>query len=82
MEKVATQPTFEELRPIELKVPPSRLEYGEGFPFEFEMGRRMVQKLGSYVKGFGDHTTQTSTPKFVEEVTAKVMKVDKVVELF
>jgi hypothetical protein len=28
----------------------------------------MVHELGSYVEGFGDPTTQTSTPKFVEEV--------------
>jgi hypothetical protein len=30
----------------------------------------MVQELGSFAKGFGDPTTQTSTPKFVEEVVA------------
>jgi hypothetical protein len=42
MERVVTQPTFEESRPTELQVPPSRLEYAKGFPFEFELGRRMV----------------------------------------
>jgi len=42
----------------------------------------MVQKLGSFVKGFGDPTTQTSTPNFMDEVATKVMKADKVVELF
>jgi hypothetical protein len=42
---MATQPAFEEFRPIYLQVPPSRLESTEGFPFEFEMGRRMVHEL-------------------------------------
>jgi hypothetical protein len=32
----------------------------------------MVQELGSFVEGFKDPTTQTSTPKFVEEVVAKL----------
>jgi hypothetical protein len=38
--------------------------------------------LGSSVKGFGDLTTQTSTPKSVEEVTTEVMKANKAVVLF
>jgi hypothetical protein len=42
----------------------------------------MVQKLGSSTKGFGDPMTQTSTPKSMVEVAAKVMKVDKPDELF
>jgi hypothetical protein len=42
----------------------------------------MVQKLKSYVEGSGNPTTQTSTPKFVEEVATKVMKANKVAELF
>ncbi len=42
----------------------------------------MVQELGSFVEGSRDPTTQTSTPKFVEEVAAEIMKVDKVTELF
>jgi hypothetical protein len=46
------------------------------------MGRKMVQDLGSSVDGFGDPTTHTSTPKLVEEVATKVMKVNKVTELF
>ncbi len=50
--------------------------------FEFELGKRMVHELGSYVEGFGDPTTQTSTPKFVEEVATEVMKANKVDELF
>ncbi len=42
----------------------------------------MVQELGSYVEKSRDPTTQISTPKFVEKIAAKIMKVDKVVELF
>jgi len=42
MVKVATQPIFEEFKPIDLQVPPSRQESAKGFPFEFELGRRMV----------------------------------------
>jgi hypothetical protein len=42
----------------------------------------MVQKLGSFAEGFRDLTTQTNTPKFVEEVTTEAMKVDKAAELF
>jgi hypothetical protein len=42
MEKVATQPTFEEFRPIELQIPPSMPESTKGFPFEFELGRITV----------------------------------------
>jgi hypothetical protein len=38
--------------------------------------------LGSYVEGFGNLMTQTSTPKSMEEVVAKVMKEDKVAKLF
>jgi hypothetical protein len=42
----------------------------------------MVQELGSSTKESIDPITQTSTPKFVEEVAVEVMKVDKAVELF
>jgi hypothetical protein len=42
----------------------------------------MVQELGSSVEGCGYPMTQTSTPKSMEEVASKVMKTDKVVELF
>jgi hypothetical protein len=38
--------------------------------------------LGSSTKGSRDPTTQTSTPKSVDEVAAEVMKVNKEVELF
>jgi hypothetical protein len=42
----------------------------------------MVQELGSFAKASKDPTTQTSTPKYVEEVAIEIMKVNKVVELF
>jgi hypothetical protein len=77
-----TQLAFKEFRPTKLQVPPSRLESAKGLPFEFELGRRMVKELGSSVQRSRDPKTQTSTPKFVEEVVAKVMKVDKAFELF
>jgi len=54
---VATQPTLEKFRPTKLHVPPSRLESIEGFPFEFEMGKRMVQELGLSIEGCGDPMT-------------------------
>jgi hypothetical protein len=38
--------------------------------------------MGSSIEGLKNPMTQTSTPKFVEEVVAKVMQVNKVVELF
>jgi len=39
---MVTQPTFEKFRLIELYVLPNRPKSIEGFPFEFELGRRMV----------------------------------------
>ncbi len=80
--RVVTQPASEKFKPAELQVPPSRLEYAEGSPFEFELGNIMVQELRSFTKGFGNPTTQKTTPKFVEEVAAKVMKANKAIELF
>jgi hypothetical protein len=41
-ERVVTQPTFEVFRPLKLHLPPSRPESVKGFPFEFELGQRMV----------------------------------------
>jgi hypothetical protein len=55
---VVTQPTFEMLKPAELHVPPSRLDTVEGFPFEFEIGRRMVQEPRSSTKGSRNPMTQ------------------------
>ncbi len=77
-----TQLAFEKFKLAKLQVPPNRLEFAKGFPFEFELGRRMVQELGSFTKGSRDPTTQTSSPKFVEEVVVEVMQANKVVELF
>ncbi len=76
---MGTQPSFEEFKPVELQVPPSRPKSVKGFPFKLK--RRMVQELKSYAKGFGNPMTQTSTPKSMGEVAAKAMKVDKVVDL-
>ncbi len=42
----------------------------------------MVQELGSFVDGYGDPMTQTSAPKFVEEVAVELIKANKVVDLF
>jgi hypothetical protein len=42
MEIVATKFAFEKFRPTKLHVPPSRPKFAKGFPFEFEMGRRIV----------------------------------------
>ncbi len=78
---MTTQPAFEKFKLVELEVPPSKLEFVEGFMFEFELRRRMIQELGSSLEGSRDPTTQTSTPKSVEEVVAKVMKADKVTKL-
>jgi hypothetical protein len=38
--------------------------------------------MGSFAEKSENLTTQTNTPKFVEEVVAKVMQVNKAVELF
>jgi hypothetical protein len=52
-----TKPTFEKFRPIKLQVPFSRSKSTKGFPFEFELGRRMVLELGSSTEGSRDPTT-------------------------
>ncbi len=46
------------------------------------MGSRLVKELGSFAKGSRNLTTQTSTPKLVEEVIVEVMQEDKAVEVF
>ena len=38
--------------------------------------------MGSSIEGFKDPMTQKYTPKFVEKVVAKIMQVDKAIELF
>ncbi len=42
----------------------------------------MAQELGSSIEGSRDLITQTSAPKSMEDVVAKVMKANKVVKLF
>ncbi len=74
MERVETQPLFVVLKPSEIQVPSNKPGSKEGFPFEFELGSRLVQEMGSFAEGSKNPTTQTSTPKFVEEVTTKVMQ--------
>ncbi len=70
---MATQFAFEVFRLAKLQVPPSRPKSIEGFPFEFELGRIMVEELGSSTEGSRNPMTQTSTPKYVEEVVVEVM---------
>ncbi len=79
---VVTQLAFEEFSPTKLEVPPSRPKSTKGFLVEFDLGRRMVQELGSYVEGFGNLMTQIRTPKSLEEVVAEIMKTNKATELF
>jgi hypothetical protein len=38
--------------------------------------------MGSFVKGSKNPTTQTSTPKSMEEISTKVMQTQKEIELF
>jgi hypothetical protein len=77
-----TQLAFEVFKLAELHVLNSIPKSIEGFPFEFELGRRMLQELGSFAKGSINPMTHISTSKFVEKVVVEVMQVDKVVELF
>ncbi len=69
-------------RPLELHVLISRPGFVEGHPFEFGLGNRLVQEMGSFTKGSKNPTTQTNTLKSVEEIAAKVMQVSKTIELF
>jgi len=48
---VETKPSFAKFKPSKLQVPVSRPRYVEGFPFEFEFGSQLVQKMGSSMKG-------------------------------
>jgi len=77
-----TQPTFEVFRPTKLQVLRNRPKFAYGLPFKLELGRRMVQKLGSFVEGFKNPTTQTSTPKSMEEIVIEVMQADITIKLF
>jgi hypothetical protein len=71
---VKTKPSFVEFRPLELQVLISKPRSAKGFPFEFELGSRLLQEMGSSVEGSQNPMTQISTPKFVEEVVAKVLQ--------
>jgi hypothetical protein len=42
MERVETQPSFAIFGPLEIHVPNNRLGFTKGFPFEFELGSRLV----------------------------------------
>jgi hypothetical protein len=42
MERVATQLAFEKFRLVRLQIPPSWPKSVKGFPFEFELKRKMV----------------------------------------
>ncbi len=82
IEMVETQPSFEVFKPLEIQVSDSRPKSVKGFPFEFELRRKMVQKMGSFVEGSKNCMTQTSTQKSMEEMVVKVMQANKVVKLF
>ncbi len=60
-------------KPLELQIPISRPRFAKGHPFEFGLGSRLVQEMESFAKGSKILTTQTNTPKSMEEVVAKVM---------
>ncbi len=75
MEKVETQTPLAIFRPPKLQVPTKRLGSIERQPFQFVMGSRLVQKLGSLVEGSKNPTTQTNTLEFLEKVIVKVLQV-------
>jgi hypothetical protein len=79
---VEPKPSFEVFRLSELHVAVSRPESIEGFPFEFELGSKMVQEMGSSTEGFKNPMTQTSTLKSMEELATKVMHVNNAIQLF
>ncbi len=82
MERVETQTPLAIFRPPKLQVLATRPRSIEGQPFEFGLGSRLVQELGSLVQGSKNPTTQTSTPKSLEKLIIKVMQVDKAFDLF
>jgi hypothetical protein len=51
MEKVETQPSLVVSKPLEIHVPGNRPGSTKGFPFEFELGSRLVRNMGSFVEG-------------------------------
>ncbi len=77
-----TKPPLAVFRPLEIQVPFSRPRSTKGQPFEFRLGSKIIQELGSSREGSKNPTTQTSTPRFVEEVVTEVMQANKAIELF
>ncbi len=69
-------------KPLELQVPINRLGSVDGKPFELGLGNILIQELGSFVEGSKNPTTQTSTPKSMDEVVEEVMQADKEAKLF
>ncbi len=57
--------------PSKLQVLITRPKYIKGFPFKFEMASKLVQEMGSFVKGSKDPMTQINTPKSMEEGSYK-----------
>ncbi len=69
-------------RQSELQILISRPGSAKGIPFEFGLGSRLVQEMGSFAEKSKNLMTQTNTPKSVEEVVIEVMQADKAIELF
>jgi hypothetical protein len=51
------QPSFTVLKPLELQVPINRPRFAKGQPFEFCLGNKLVQEMGSFVEGSKNPTT-------------------------
>jgi hypothetical protein len=79
---MGTQTLVVVFRPPELQIPVSRPRFAKGQPFEFGLGNKLVQELGSFAEGSLNPPTQTSTLKFVDEITTEVMQANKAAELF
>ncbi len=82
MMRMETQPPFVMFIPPKLQVPINKKGFSEGQTFEFGLGSILVHKLGSLAEGFKNPMTQISTPKSMDELSTKVMQMDKVTELF
>ncbi len=79
---MATKPPLTVFRPLKLQVLANRLGLVKGQPFEFGLGNRIVQELGSSRKGSKNLTTKTSTLRFVEEEAKEVCKLIKQLNCF
>jgi hypothetical protein len=58
-------------RPLGLHVPINRPGSVKEQPFEFSLQGKLVQEMESSIERSKNPRTQTSTPKYVEEVVAK-----------